>query len=231
MIDYIIIDDEPIAHRIIEHYCENLSHLNKKQNCFNVFEAIDFLNSSSIDLIFLDINMPQLSGFEFLKSLNNPPKIIVTTAYEEFALEGYELNISDYLLKPFSFNRFLKAINKTIDLPQQGNNTKEVTATNSSFFVKGNKKHHQIKSEAILYLEAYGNYTKLILSNETIVSHEKISNYEKILPKDNFLRVHKSFIVAINKINLVEGNTIKIDNHSIPVGQTYKAKVVVLLKN
>jgi len=232
MIDYIIIDDEPIAHRIIEGYCKNLSHLNKKQNCYNVFEAIQFLNEEPVDLIFLDINMPKLSGFDFLKSLNNPPKVIVTTAYKEFALEGYELNISDYLLKPFSFNRFLKAINKTINLPkQESNNTKEVIPTNLSFFVKGDKKYHHVQSKHILYIEAYGNYTKLILSNETIVSHEKISNYEKLIPKDNFLRVHKSFIVAINKISLIEGNKIKINNHIIPIGQTYKARTIELLKN
>ncbi|WP_400079751.1 LytR/AlgR family response regulator transcription factor [Winogradskyella sp. R77965] len=233
MIDYIIVDDEPIAHRVIEGYCENLSHLNKKQNCFNVFEAIQFLNEESVDLIFLDINMPKLSGFEFLKSLNNPPKVIVTTAYKEFALEGYELNISDYLLKPFSFNRFLKAINKTINLNQTESNisTQEITTTDLSFFIKGDKKYHQIKSEQILFIEAHGNYTKIKLTNQTIVSHEKISNYENLLPKDKFLRVHKSFIVAISKINLVEGNKININNHIVPIGQTYKARVIELLKN
>jgi len=233
MIDYIIIDDEPIAHRIIEGYCKNLTHLNKKRNCFNVFEAIEFLNNASVDLIFLDINMPKLTGFQFLKSLDNPPKVIVTSAYKEFALEGYELNISDYLLKPFSFERFLKAINKTINSPkQQINNTiKEAETTHFSFFAKGNKKYHQVQSEHILYIEAYGNYTKIILPDQNILSHEKISNYEELLPRDRFMRVHKSYIVAIHKMNSVEGNKITIDSHIIPIGQTYKTKIIELLKN
>ncbi len=232
MIDYIIIDDEPIAHRIIEGYCKNLSHLNKKQNCFNVFEAMEFLSKESVDLIFLDINMPKLSGFEFLKSLSNPPKIIVTTAYKEFALEGYELNISDYLLKPFSLNRFLSAINKTIGTSKIETQTidKAVNTLTSAFFIKGDKKYHQVQSENILFIEAYGNYTKVNLVEGNIVSHEKISAYEMFLSKEYFLRVHKSFIVAINKINLIEGNKIIIGNYTIPIGQTYKSGVTKLIK-
>ncbi|MEH6537997.1 MAG: response regulator [Psychroserpens sp.] len=149
MTHYLIIDDEPIAHRIIEKYCENLPHLEKKGNCYNAFEAMQFLNEHTIDLLFLDLNMPKLSGFDFLKTLSNPPKIIVTTAYKEFALEGYELNISDYLLKPFSFERFIKAINKTIDTNENKKSTpivstKETVPDASSFFLKGDKKHHQI---------------------------------------------------------------------------------------
>jgi len=114
MTTYCIIDDEPIAHRIIEGYCENLPYLEKKGNCYNAFEAMQLLNKTSVDLIFLDINMPKISGFDLLKTMINPPKVIVTSAYQEFALEGYELNISDYLLKPFSLERFMKAVNKAI---------------------------------------------------------------------------------------------------------------------
>ncbi|RZJ81796.1 MAG: response regulator, partial [Flavobacterium sp.] len=126
MIRYLIIDDEPIAHRIIENYGENLPHLVKVGNCYNAFEAMKFLNENSVDLVFLDVKMPKLSGFDFLKTLSNRPKIIVTTAYKEFAIEGYELNVTDYLLKPFSFERFIKAINKTIDtLP----NDKSISAS------------------------------------------------------------------------------------------------------
>ncbi len=230
MIHYLIIDDEPIAHRIIEKYCENLPHLKKKGNCYNAFEAMRFLNENTVDLLFLDINMPKLSGFEFLKTLSNPPKIIVTTAYKEFALEGYELNISDYLLKPFSFERFIKAINKTIDITENKKSI-DIAQTNdneeqsNSFFLKGDKKHHQVHFEDLLFIEAYGHYTKVYLKDEMIVSHQKISNFDAILPKSNFIRTHKSFIVAKNKIKLIEGNRILINEHKIPIGQTYKENI------
>lgn len=226
MISYLIVDDEPIAHRIIEKYCENLPHLEKKGNCYNAFEAMRFLNEKEVNLLFLDINMPKLSGFDFLKTLSNPPKIIVTTAYKEFALEGYELNISDYLLKPFSLERFVKAVNKTISntaIPKT-----EITATDEaskSFFLKGDKKHHQIHLDDLLFIEAYGHYTKVYLENEMILSHQKISSFEEFLPENDFIRTHKSFIVAKKKIKLIEGNRILIKEHKIPIGQTYKNTV------
>jgi len=230
MIHYLIIDDEPIAHRIIEKYCDNLPHLEKKGNCYNAFEAMQFLNEHTVDLLFLDINMPKLSGFDFLKTLSNPPKIIVTTAYKEFAIEGYELNISDYLLKPFSFERFIKAINKTIDTTENKRSTSTLSTTDTepnanSFFLKGDKKYHQIHFEDLLFIEAYGHYIKVYLKHEIIVSHQKISDFDKLLPKSAFIRTHKSFIVAKNKIKHIEGNRILIDEHKIPIGQTYKGNI------
>lgn len=232
MTHYIIIDDEPIAHRIIETYCANLPHLKKVGNCYSAFEAMQLLNEQPIDLLFLDINMPELSGFDLLKTLTNPPKIIVTTAYEEYALEGYELNISDYLLKPFSFERFMKAINKTlVSVPKQSPTTEATTSTtqDSHFFIKGDKKHHQIQPNDILYIEAYGNYTKVFLKDQMIVCHEKISQYETLLASPNFLRVHKSFIVAKNKIKVIEGNQIQIAGFKIPIGRVYKNAILTLL--
>jgi len=231
MIHYLIVDDEPIAHRIIEKYCENLPHLEKKGNCYNSFEALQFLNENEVDLLFLDINMPKLSGFDFLKTISNPPKIIITTAYKEFALEGYELNISDYLLKPFSLERFVKAVNKTITntTVTQENISKAIITKDKteskSFFLKGDKKFHQIHLESILFIEAYGHYTKVYLENEMILSHGKISSLEEFLPESSFIRIHKSFIVAKNKIKQIEGNRIIINEHKIPIGQTYKGNI------
>lgn len=219
--NYCIIDDEPIAHRIIEGYCENLSYLQKIGNCYDAFEAIAFINNHAVDLIFLDINMPKLSGFELLKMMPQIPKVIVTSAYKEFALEGYELNVSDYLLKPFSFERFLKAINKVMEYQNSTPITSPEKKKNS-FFLKGDKKIHQIQTDDVLFIEAYGNYTKVFFAEEMIISHEKISSLEKILPAPDFLRVHKSFIVAANKINMIEGNRITIKEHYVPIGQTYK---------
>ncbi|WP_298902738.1 LytTR family DNA-binding domain-containing protein [uncultured Psychroserpens sp.] len=222
---YIIIDDEPLAHKLIEKFCDMLPHLELKQNCYNALEAMAFLNSTSVDLMFLDLNMPKLTGFEFLKTLTNPPKVIVTTAYKEFALEGYELNISDYLLKPFSFERFVKAVNKAIGSKPPTVISTKSTSEHINFFVKGDKKHHQIKSEDILYIEAYGNYTKLYFEDTYIVSHESISQYIDLLSSTHFLRVHKSFIIAIDKINQIEGNVIQISKYKIPIGRTYKSIV------
>ncbi len=225
MITYIIIDDEPLAHELIEEFCSMLPHLQLKKNCYNALEAMQFLNQQTVDLMFLDLNMPKLKGFDFLRTLSHPPKVIVTTAYKEFALEGYELNVADYLLKPFSFERLVKAINKAIGTQKPGQQSEVRNEENLRFFVKGDKKYHQVASEDILFIEAYGNYTKLFLEQEMILSHEKISYYEELLPPAAFLRVHKSFIVALGKIKLIEGNQVIINQHKIPVGQTYKSLV------
>ncbi|WP_298760019.1 response regulator transcription factor [uncultured Psychroserpens sp.] len=228
MTSYIIIDDEPLAHEIIEEFCGMLPHLELKKNCYNALDAMAFLNTESVDLMFLDLNMPKLSGFEFLKTLINPPKVIVTTAYKEFALEGYELNISDYLVKPFSFERFVKAINKTIGSESPTIISNSLSSEHINFFVKGDKKYHQIKSEDILYIEAYGNYTKLYFEDSYIVSHESISHYISLLSTNHFLRVHKSFIIALDRIRQIEGNIIWISGHKVPIGRTYKSLVTKL---
>lgn len=230
MITYAIIDDEPIAHRIIEGYCADLPYLKKMGNAYNVFEASELLSQQKADLVFLDINMPKMTGFEWLKTVSHPPQIIVTSAYKEYALEGYELDIVDYLLKPFSFARFLKAINKI----NPSKNTAPMQASfktgeKNHFFLKGDKQHHQIHLDAILFVEALGNYVKVHLKDGMIVSHEKISGLETLLPKDTFLRVHKSFIVATQKIERIQGNLIYLKGHKIPIGQTYKSKIVDLL--
>ena len=234
MLKYIIIDDEPLAHEIIEEFCSMLSHLQLEKNCYNAMEAMQYLNENTIDFMFLDINMPKLRGLDFLKTLTKPPKTIITTAYKEHALEGFELNVIDYILKPFSFDRLVKAVNKVSDAQNTKTVIKEVlNSENSStrFFVKGDKKQHQIDLYDLLYIEAYGNYTKLFLKDEMIVSHEKISHYEDLFNASGFLRVHKSFIVAINKIKFIEGNRILINEHKIPIGQTYKSSVNKLYGN
>jgi len=227
MLKYIIIDDEPLAHEIIEEFCSMLPHVQLEKNCYNAMEAMQYLNENTVDFMFLDINMPKLRGLDFLKTLTKPPKTIITTAYKEHAIEGFELNVVDYILKPFSFDRLVKAVNKVSATQPTNTVIKEVSSETAStrFFVKGDKKHHQIDLSDLLYIEAYGNYTKLFLKDEMIISHEKISHYEAILTDGSFLRVHKSFIVAIGKIKFIEGNRILINEHKIPIGQTYKANV------
>lgn len=232
MTNYCIIDDELIAHRIIEGYCAKLPHLHKIGNAYDAFEASVIVSQEKVDLIFLDINMPKMTGFEWLKTLRKPPKIIVTTAYKEFALEGYELDIVDYLLKPFSFPRFLKAVNKASEMEKTSlpESPRSKSGENIRFFLKGDKKHHQIHTEDILYIEAYGNYSKVFLAEEMIISHEKISTLEKLLPASNFLRVHKSFLVATDKIKHIQGNQIFVQDFNIPVGQTYRSRINHLLE-
>lgn len=227
---FIIIDDEPLAHEIIEEYCGMLPHLSLKKNCYSALEAIEFLNENTVDFMFLDINMPKLRGLDFLKTLVNPPKVIITTAYKEFALEGYELNVTDYLLKPFSFNRLVQAVNKVLksENPSKAN---EYQSEAFKFFVKGDKKQHYINANEILFIEAYGNYSKLFLKDEMILSHEKISHFEKFLKNNGFLRVHKSFIISVDKIKVIEGNRIQIANHTIPIGLTYKSNISKLYNN
>ena len=228
MLKYIIIDDEPLAHEIIEEFCSMLPHVQLEHNCYNAMEAMQYLNENAVDFMFLDINMPKLKGLDFLRTLTNPPKTIITTAYKEHALEGFELNVVDYILKPFSFDRLVKAVNKVSETQTAKTIIKEVSkneTTSTRFFVKGDKKHHQIDLTDLLYIEAYGNYTKLFLKDEMIVSHEKISHYEDLLNATHFLRVHKSFIVAIDKIKFIEGNRILINDSKIPIGQTYKSSI------
>jgi len=230
MIRYLIIDDEYIAHDIIKGYCDMLPNMELKKSCYDALEAFEYLNDHPVDLIFLDLNMPKLKGFDFLRTLNSPPKVIVTTAYSEHALEGFELNVIDYLLKPFSFERFLKAVKKVKLKPQE---TKQVLAASTQhntnrFFIKGDKKMHQVNEENILFIEAFGNYTKLYLRDGMIVCNEKISDFEQRLPKKSFLRVHKSFMVAVDKIASIEHNKIHILTHKIPIGLTYKSVVSTL---
>ncbi len=232
MTRYLIVDDEPIAHRIIEDYCAELPFLTLQENCYNALEALQYLKNHRVDLIFLDLNMPKLKGFDFLKTLNDPPKIIVTTAYKEFAIEGYELNVCDYLLKPFSFERFIKAINKAVGQgePQISEPMTRSTPTGERLFLKGDKRYHQVRTTDILYIEAYGNYSKVYLTKEMILTNEKISSFESLLPSGEFLRVHKSFVVSVEKINQIEGNRILIQEHAIPIGQFYKRNVTELLR-
>lgn len=232
MIKYIIVDDEIAAHNNIEDYANNLSNLKLVQNCYNAFEAISFLNSNTVDLIFLDINMPKLTGFEFLKTLANPPHIIVCSAYSEFAIDGYTFNITDYLLKPFSFERFLSAVNKintTAQYPEIQIN-QNIDSKNERIFLKDSKKHYQVKLNDILYLEAFGNYVKVFLEGKTIITHQTLSHFNTLLSKNEFVQVHKSFIIAIQHINLIEGNIIHIDKHKVPISKTYKLNVNQLLK-
>lgn len=233
MIKYIIVDDEHMAHEIIKEYCDQLQTLALQKHCYDALEALQYLNTNKVDLIFLDLNMPKLKGFDFLKTLLDPPKVIVTTAYSEFALEGYELNVVDYLLKPFSFERFLKAVNKAIGSPAQPEKIKSLGGDRGEglkrIFLRGDKKYHQVAIDEIRYIEAFGNYTRVVTGSEIITTREKFSTLLESLLEHHFLQVHKSFAVAQKSIESIEGNQIMIGNSKIPIGKLYKLNVDKLL--
>ncbi|MBT8218565.1 MAG: LytTR family DNA-binding domain-containing protein [Bacteroidia bacterium] len=231
MTKYLIIDDEPIAHNIIKGYCDLLPDMQLMKNCYDAIEALGYLQENKVDLIFLDLNMPKLKGFDFLKTLSNPPKVIVTTAYQEFALEGYELNIVDYLLKPFSFERFLKAVHKAINIQDKLEPRSVIKDENTTetIFLRSNKKYIQVEIKDILFLESAGNYVKVITTEATITVRDKISDLLNKFPADAFLKVHKSFAVAKNHIRSIEGNRIFIQDHEVPIGKMYKAGINHLL--
>lgn len=234
MMRYLIIDDEHIAHDIIMGYCDLLPNWKLQKNCYNALEALEYLGANNVDLIFLDLNMPKLKGFDFLRTLTNPPKVIVTTAYSEFALEGFELNVVDYLLKPFSFERFLKAVNKALEPAEKtpSFNQQSDTDVTHRIFLRGEKKYTQVNVEDILFIEAAGNYTKVVvMDQEQLTVREKISSLIETLPSERFLQVHKSFAVATKHIKSVEGNRITILDHKIPIGKMYKLNVDSLIKS
>jgi DNA-binding LytR/AlgR family response regulator len=231
MIKYLIIDDEHIAHDIIKGYCDLLPNLIFEKSCYDGLEALQYLNEHEVDLLFLDLNIPKLKGFEFLRTLTARPKVIVTTAYSEFALEGYELNVVDYLLKPFGFERFLTAINKAMGTlkPNTKSAISDVDSRHNTIFLKSDKKYVQLNIAEILFIEAAGNYTKVVTRTETTTIREKISDLLKLLPDSEFIQSHKSFAVAKKHIRSIEGNQITLGDHVVPVGKVYRMNISEML--
>jgi DNA-binding LytR/AlgR family response regulator len=232
----LIIDDEPLAQRVIERYAENVPFLEIVQKCNSAVEAIDVLHTREVDLLFLDINMPRLSGMDFLKTLKNPPLVIITTAYAEFAIQGYELDVVDYLMKPFAFDRFYKAIQKAEELikgkEQRHTDNKEADKQDDTFiFIKSSKKTFRVNLDDILYIEALGDYVKIYTTDKMIVSYQSLKNIENLLPPGLFPRVHKSFIIALSRIDLIEGNHVKIKERLIPIGTNFKTEFEKLIKS
>jgi DNA-binding LytR/AlgR family response regulator len=223
----IIADDEPIARQILESYIKEIPNLDLLASCKNAFEVMDILQTKTVDLLFLDINMPKLSGLSLLKTLQQKPEVIITTAYSEYAIEGFELSVTDYLLKPFSFERFLQAILKVQQKNKSNQNTVIVqNETASNFiFVKSDKKIIKINLEDISHIEAYGNYVK-IYTDKMILTSQTLSDFLDKL-SDDFLRIHKSFIINFNHLKLIDGNQIILQNEAkLPIGKSYRKAVL-----
>lgn len=222
-ISCLIVDDEKSSQRVLQHFIEQTEVLALKSICNNPSEAFKYLQlNPDIELIFLDVNMPQQSGLDFYKSLKQPPKVIFTTAYPQFAVEGFEVNALDYLLKPIAYERFLTAINKAIALKN------DVDQTPEFIVLKENKAFHKVELQSICVVEAFGDYVKVHTDSKTIVTHSTFSKFLESLP-DNFLRVHKSFSINLNHMSHLAGNQIMVGNQNIPIGQTYKKAVLKAL--
>ncbi|WOD44041.1 LytR/AlgR family response regulator transcription factor [Hwangdonia lutea] len=222
----IIIDDEKTARNIIKTYIAEVSFLELKGAFKNAIEALEYLQSHSVDLLFLDIEMPKLSGLNFAKIIGSNTQIIFTTAHREFALDGFELNAVDYLLKPFSFDRFLKAVQKT----QAKTPTISHEKSMDYMFIKVNKQMLKIDFDALLYIEGLSNYVKIQTHENAFVVYDKLSALIKKLPAHQFIRIHKSYIINVLKIKLYTKEFVEIDGKHIPVSATYRASLMALLK-
>ncbi len=240
----IIIDDEPLAIEVIRAHCSHLPALNIVATCANAMEAFEALHKHSVDLIFLDINMPVIDGLSFLRSLKEPPAVVLTTAQAEYALDGYELNVIDYLLKPISLERFQVAVQKVFErkglhaqIPK-GNMPPASSAPNFNvnanakdfIFIKENGKLIKLNFKDIFFVEGMKDYLKIVTTNKTHIVHQTMKSMEENLPENAFMRVHKSYIIALAAIKQIEGNCIETEKGGVPLSSTYKDNLIQLLK-
>lgn len=221
----LIIDDEPLARKGIMEYAKEIQFLRIKGECGSAVKASELIAERSIDLLFLDIQMPKLTGTQFLRSLRQPPLTIITTAFPDHALEGFELDAVDYLVKPVSFDRFIKAVNKAKELFELRKRGTQLV-TNDYFFVKANQKFEKVMFDDVLYCEAMQNYSVIHLANQKLITYLTFSSLEQQLPSDRFMKIHKSFIVSIRKVQSVEGNEIYIGNKAIPISRNLRDVVM-----
>ena len=227
----LIVDDETIAREIIATHLDKIEGITFVASCNSAIEAFNVINSNHIDLIFLDINMPEISGISFAKSINKNIKIIFTTAYRDYAVEGFELKAVDYLLKPISFERLLKAVNTYFEVYGVSNITKNKSLTANDFiFVRSDRRMIKIDFDAIIYVESYSDYIKIHLKNETIVTRETISSIEAKLPKQFFIRIHRSFIVSVSNITSYTNDTVTLTDTELTISRSYKKEVLERLE-
>jgi len=227
MIKCIAVDDEPLALEIITDFARKVPFLSLVQTFENAAEAMRFLQDEKVDLVFLDIKMPDINGIQFIKSLKHPPMVIFTTAYGEYALDGFDLDVVDYLLKPIPFDRFLRAATKAQEfmaVSQQKNGDSNNGQINDYIFIKTEYKIIKINLEDILFIEALKDYTKIYTPYQPVLTLRSLKSFETRLPADKFIRVHRSYLVSLNKINSVEKNTVMIANQSIPISDGYRER-------
>jgi DNA-binding LytR/AlgR family response regulator len=226
LIKCIIVEDERLAQQVVEAYIEKTPQLELLAICSNALEAAAVLNRQQVDLIFLDIQLPGMTGLNFLRTLQKPPLVILTTAYPDYALESYEFNVIDYLLKPISYERFLKAVNKIVE----GNLlTQKTTPANDHIYIKSSGKFIKVNFADIIYIEGMKDYLKICTSTSNIVTLQTMNEMERLLPPAQFIRAHKSYIVSLQYIKSIYGNNIETARLTIPIGVNYKEKVMQLI--
>ncbi|NEU08914.1 response regulator transcription factor [Flavihumibacter sp. R14] len=233
----LVVDDEPPAIDVLVKYIEAVDDLELSATCSNAIEALGTIKHSSIDLLFLDIQMPQLLGTDFIRTLKNPPKVIFTTAYRKFAIEGFELDAVDYLLKPISFERFLKAVNKVLQTTFQAAansqqfDTHGYTNADNFIYFRTDRKMVKVFLDDILYVESLKDYIKVITTSKQIITKQGITALEEMLPPDQFLRIHRSYLVPVKKIDSYTADDIQIGEKELPIGRMYHHEVVKTLKS
>jgi DNA-binding LytR/AlgR family response regulator len=230
-INVLIVDDEPLALDVLENYLMRLPSVHIVGRCQHAMEALQVLHTETVDILFLDIQMPQITGIEFLKSITHPPLTIFTTAYPNYAVDSYELNAIDYLLKPISFERFLKAFNKASEQLENKHKQHEIHEESGAdyIFVKSDKKLVKIKYADILYIEGLKDYVIIRTTTGRIITLQTMKSLEDKLPSDKFIRIHRSYIVLLDKIEAIDGASIEIDKKLLPIGKNYRDELTELI--
>ena len=232
----LIVDDEPLARDLVRSHIEKLENFEIVAECGDAMKAMQELRNHKVDLMFMDIQMPQITGIDFLKTLKHPPKVIITTAFREYALDGFELDVVDYLLKPITFERFLKSVNKYYQVTQEEiQNVAPVMYSNGNqnnafIYVKENKKVVKVQLNEILYVEGLSEYVQIYTDNKKIVTKTSMTNMETKLPEADFMRIHKSYIVSLKKIEAFTAHSIEVPGKELPIGRSYKNSVLEILQ-
>ena len=228
MTSCLIVDDEPLARKLMASHISKIENLTLVGECATAVEAIAFLQRRKVDLIFLDIQMPEITGLQFLKILKNPPAVIFVTAHREFAFEAFDLNVLDYLQKPISFERLLKAVNKYFER-KPTLTVEEVKEADEFIYLKSDRKNIRVLLKDILYIESLDDYVKVYFQDRFIITRENISSLEQVLPKSKFVRVHRSFIVSLTKVEGITAEYLEVGKKSVPFGRAFKQSAMALL--
>jgi DNA-binding LytR/AlgR family response regulator len=228
----LIVEDEPLAAEVLQDYIRQVPFLSLKGICQDAIFALEALQKEKIDLVFLDIHLPKLKGLDFIKTLKSPPRIIITSAYHEYALQGYEHNVVDYLLKPIEFSRFLMAVNKLtqVPVPEHALTSFLPAPERASLFFNVSKKKVKIYLDEILYIESLKEYIRIYTTNKTILTKFPLGQIEELLAKNNFLRIHRSYIIARNRIDAFTASEVEVSGKQIPIGRSYKETVLASLE-
>lgn len=225
----LIIDDEPLAIKVVEKYISEVDDFESAGSCGNGLEALKFLTEHPIDLIFLDINMPKLSGMEFLETLKKPPLVVITTAYREYAVESYNYDVVDYLVKPIEFPRFCRMVQKVLDrlkiTPVSVHPASEPEAKLDHVFLKVNKRMVKVFFKDILYVESLKDYVMVRTINDDLIVHHNLHSFNELLPEEGFMRIHRSYAVSLDKIKAIDGNQVEIGGKQLPIGRNYQVEV------